>query len=360
MKINAIIRERRLSQGLTQEQLACSLGVTASAVNKWEKGASYPDITLLPPLARLLNTDLNTLLSFQEDLSREEIALFLNQVSETAHQKGFPAAYALAMDKLGEYPNCELLLLNLALILDGALMLYNDSKTDDPNYPAKIEALYQRAAESSDSAIREQAIAALAKKRMDRQDYEGAQTLIDRLSDARPVDKKQIQASLLLQTGNTEEAARLTEEKLLLTTNDIHSSLMTLLEIALQEDRQADADYIAQVDRQAAELFDLWHYNAYVGPFQLYSARKERKQQLKTLLALLRSLREKWELNASPLYRHLPAKPVEQGFGPKLQTFLVRSLAQDEDTRPLADAPEIEAIRQELGLAEETKTHHLN
>ena len=32
-------------------------------------GTSYPDITLLPALARLLDTDLNTLLSFQEDLS---------------------------------------------------------------------------------------------------------------------------------------------------------------------------------------------------------------------------------------------------------------------------------------------------
>ncbi len=60
MKINEIIRERRLAKGLTQEQLATFLGVTAPAVNKWEKGTSYPDITLLPTLARVLDTDLNT------------------------------------------------------------------------------------------------------------------------------------------------------------------------------------------------------------------------------------------------------------------------------------------------------------
>lgn len=49
MKINEIIRLRRLELGLTQEQLAQRLGVSAPAVNKWERAGSYPDITLLPP-----------------------------------------------------------------------------------------------------------------------------------------------------------------------------------------------------------------------------------------------------------------------------------------------------------------------
>lgn len=68
MKIHQIIRARRMELGLTQEQLASRLGVSAPAVNKWERGNSYPDITLLPVLARTLGVDLNTLLSFQEDL----------------------------------------------------------------------------------------------------------------------------------------------------------------------------------------------------------------------------------------------------------------------------------------------------
>lgn len=40
MKIQEIIRQKRLEKGLTQEQLAERLGVTAPAVNKWEKGDS--------------------------------------------------------------------------------------------------------------------------------------------------------------------------------------------------------------------------------------------------------------------------------------------------------------------------------
>lgn len=40
MKINEIIREKRLAEGFTQEQMASYLGVSAPAVNKWEKGVS--------------------------------------------------------------------------------------------------------------------------------------------------------------------------------------------------------------------------------------------------------------------------------------------------------------------------------
>lgn len=88
MKMNEIIRERRLKKGLTQEQMANYLGVSAPAVNKWEKGTTYPDIVLLPVLARLLDTDLNTLLSFQEDLSEKEIALFLNYLLDLSQKEG--------------------------------------------------------------------------------------------------------------------------------------------------------------------------------------------------------------------------------------------------------------------------------
>lgn len=40
MKINEIIHERRLAKGFTQERIANYLGVSAPAVNKWEKGVS--------------------------------------------------------------------------------------------------------------------------------------------------------------------------------------------------------------------------------------------------------------------------------------------------------------------------------
>ena len=73
MKINQIIKEKRKQLGLTQENVAEYLGVSTPAVSKWENGTTYPDIMLLPALARLLKTDLNTLMSFNEEMSEIEM-----------------------------------------------------------------------------------------------------------------------------------------------------------------------------------------------------------------------------------------------------------------------------------------------
>ena len=58
------ILKLRKENNITQEQLANMVGVTAGAVSKWENGNSTPDITLLAPLARALDTSLDVLLSF--------------------------------------------------------------------------------------------------------------------------------------------------------------------------------------------------------------------------------------------------------------------------------------------------------
>ena len=144
MKINETIRQRRIERNLTQEQVANYLGVTAPAVNKWEKGTSYPDITTLPALARILETDLNTLLSFKEELTEQEIAIFLNTLSELLEKEGFLKVYEIAMEKIREYPVCYPLLLNVAMFLEGAGMYSKEGKKDLKIHKKEIEALYHR------------------------------------------------------------------------------------------------------------------------------------------------------------------------------------------------------------------------
>ena len=71
MPMNSVIQEKRKDLGLTQEQVAEYLNVSIPAVSRWENGATSPDISLLPPLARLLKIDLNTLFCFQEDMTQQ-------------------------------------------------------------------------------------------------------------------------------------------------------------------------------------------------------------------------------------------------------------------------------------------------
>ncbi len=343
MRINEIIRERRLAENLTQEQVALRLGVTAPAVNKWEKGTSYPDITLLPALARLLKTDLNTLLSFKDDLSVQEIQVFMNELTEMSEKDGFETAYRAGMEKIREYPNCEALILNTALIFDGSLVL-NPKAQENEKYRASIEALYERAAAGADPFIGSQARSALISKYIGRKEYDRAEALLEELPEKNPVDKKQIQINLLIAQEKFAEAARLEEEKLLSASTEMYSLLLTLMEIALKEERMDDAEYIAEVSKKGAALFDLWEYMTYAAHFQLYSARKERVKCLKVLVPMLKSLTRKWELNRSPLYRHIKTKKVETDFGPKLQKAIIASVSEDKDMEFLKGVDNLEEL----------------
>lgn len=58
-----IIREYREAKKMTQAELAQKLMVSDKAVSKWETGKSYPDITLIEPLAKALGLSTIELLS---------------------------------------------------------------------------------------------------------------------------------------------------------------------------------------------------------------------------------------------------------------------------------------------------------
>lgn len=51
MNLGSNILQLRKKRNITQEELACELGVTAAAVSKWEKGYTLPDILMLCALA---------------------------------------------------------------------------------------------------------------------------------------------------------------------------------------------------------------------------------------------------------------------------------------------------------------------
>lgn len=57
----------RRAAGLTQKELAARVFVTESAVSKWERGLSYPDLATLGPLARALGVTEGELVSASAD-----------------------------------------------------------------------------------------------------------------------------------------------------------------------------------------------------------------------------------------------------------------------------------------------------
>ena len=76
------IARLRLAKTATQERLAKELNVSPQAVSKWENDINYPDISLLPDLARFLGVSVDELLSGASASTQESATAQGNAVAQ--------------------------------------------------------------------------------------------------------------------------------------------------------------------------------------------------------------------------------------------------------------------------------------
>ena len=91
------IARLRFAKTATQERLAKELNVSPQAVSKWENDINYPDISLLPDLARFLGVYVDELLSGASASTQESAS-----VQESAAEKSAAEVVAVAADEPAE------------------------------------------------------------------------------------------------------------------------------------------------------------------------------------------------------------------------------------------------------------------
>lgn len=91
------IARLRLARTATQERLAKELNVSPQAVSKWENDINYPDISLLPDLARFLGVSVDELLSGASASAPESVA-----AQESAAEKSIAEVVSVAADESAE------------------------------------------------------------------------------------------------------------------------------------------------------------------------------------------------------------------------------------------------------------------
>lgn len=91
------IARLRLARTATQERLAKELNVSPQAVSKWENDINYPDISLLPDLARFLGVSVDELLSGASASAQETAA-----AQESAAEKSTAEVVSVAADEPAE------------------------------------------------------------------------------------------------------------------------------------------------------------------------------------------------------------------------------------------------------------------
>lgn len=91
------IQQLRKSHGWTQRELAEKLNVTDRAVSKWERGLNFPDMAILEPLAKALDSTVVEILGIEDVPENERVdAVTEVAVKETERIKKETRQRALA------------------------------------------------------------------------------------------------------------------------------------------------------------------------------------------------------------------------------------------------------------------------
>jgi len=98
------IKQLRLSKGITQEQLAEAMNVSCAAVSKWEREETYPDITLLQPLAYYFGVTVDQLMGYDQEKVRADIESVIKQY-KSYWRTDFDKAREIIVKAYHDYPN---------------------------------------------------------------------------------------------------------------------------------------------------------------------------------------------------------------------------------------------------------------
>lgn len=329
MRIGDVIRTYRKNKNLTQEEMARRLGVTAPAVNKWENNVSLPDITLLGPIARLLETTPDTLLSFREELSQEEINDIVQEADAKFQKTSYEEAFEFCRNKIRQYPGCDRLILRLAMILDGLRILKTVPDTEKiREYDREILDWYKQALLSEEAETKEQAAEALFSYYYRREDYEEAEKYLEYFSRTDPV-KKIHKALIFVQKGEHNAAYKEYEELLFQTGNVTEMALSGMFSLAEKDGDLEMAELFTQKLIRFSSLFETGRYHQLTPELSLALMKKDREKTKECMEGLLEAVDEMDAYKNSRLYSHMEFKPLRPEFAEQMKTTLRECFQKD-------------------------------
>lgn len=336
MHISEVIRDRRRGLGMTQEQMAQRLGVSAPAVNKWERGASCPDIALIPVLARLLKTDANTLLSFEPELSEEANLAIQREVDRLVREETYEAGFEYAQEQMRLYPTSDELAIVLTQYLDGSLMLCQVPNPD--RFQSVLNDAYVRLAKSPVDAVREQARGMLIAAAMRDERFDEAQTLVDSLPDS-TVDKDERQAILYMRRGDDEKAARMWESRLIRLIADAMGAIVSLIEIAVRDGRMDDARACAIHAEAAFDALGQPAWMRLMPRLVVATAEKDVDETIELLDAIMAAMRDGGpDVLRGPFYRCSDLNDLND-LTSRMSCLMLSDVESDEEYAFLREVP---------------------
>ena len=327
MQIGDVIRKYRKACNMTQEEMAYRLGVTTPAVNKWEKGNTYPDITMLAPIARLLNITLDELLSFQENITEEELKNYVQELERRLKSESYEGAFQWAKKLIERYPNCKMLIWQLAVILDAQRMFKDVEEAE--RYDVYILHCFERVLESEEETLRNCAADSLFGYYVRKEDYETAEKYLVYFSEQNQ-ERKRKQAFIYSKTDRLDEAYKTYEELLFSGYQMISMVFNSICALAMESDDLTKAHKYVTKQQELAKLFEMGKYYEASCGLELAVLEKDADAVIDIVQTMLDSVEQIGDFSESELYEHMAFKKMEKGTISEMKKGLMNSFRDEE------------------------------
>ncbi|MGO5029432.1 helix-turn-helix domain-containing protein [Candidatus Agathobaculum pullicola] len=347
--IGTTILTARHAKGLTQESLASLVGVSAAAVSKWETGASYPDITLLPPLARALGMTVDALLNFHPAPSPEELLAITQRLRAIFDEQGFDAGQQATEETLHEYPSCGTLKISAGGLyfhyLASALAHADDPEQRGEALIARCLALFEQGEQQSEEAgeklgaklMRINALTILGR-------YDEAETLIDSLPTQPLANADVLRLNLRLAQNRLDEAEQLARKRLLTHVHETLGALMNLITVARRQKEFPAAHRYLNAYRAVDELFELDRSNGLLLGLMLAQDEGDTDRTFDLLDAYI-DARLSYTLNyqKNPFFAGVQTHVPTKNEIIETHRLTLRSLEEDAQYAPMREDPRFRA-----------------
>lgn len=273
----------RMEKGVTQEQLAAAVGVSAPAVSKWESGKSLPDILLLKPIARFFGVSLDQLMSFNEHMPSENVNAAIKACTLKFAEEGFEAGLTLVKQFYADFQDDKAFLFRLggALYACAAFAKSDDEVKECFKFQ---QVILESAANTSDEKLSNQSRFLLACTLMSNDQIAESRKLIESLVEASTevAQAENLLPTLLLREEKYQEAEKLSQQLLLKNIGNVVNGFTTMVHAAIKQEKLIKAYVYVNALETLLLQYDLQplYHSAFASALMLYAKEAQDEEAL--------------------------------------------------------------------------------
>lgn len=135
LAIGENIKSLRKVKNITQETLAEMLGISCQSVSRWELGVCYPEMELMPEIAKIFDISVDRLMGVDALVEKKRVDEYLGRFQTAINHGKVDECIAIAREGVAEFPNNYELLNKLMY----ALFVSGDDSGNIPNWKENME-----------------------------------------------------------------------------------------------------------------------------------------------------------------------------------------------------------------------------